>query len=144
MTQQDKKILEFSAIKMKILDEMLAQKDCNVPYDIIKMIIMTSFVSPRWSKNTYQIKHNIEGAYTIAMDNGKHYYCANNWVKCAIWDLNMYEHILTPYGEYNYYDIVDDNENKIITPETILDNSVNWHIKVHTAGRHQKCCKYIR
>lgn len=101
--------LDFNEVKKEVLNQ-INSKDHYVPYYFIKGIILSNFTSTRWSnETTYGLKHEIERLYTEVMNNGKSYYCSNDWCKCAIYDINMYDK--NDGRAHNKFDIVTDYWN---------------------------------
>lgn len=159
--RQDK--LDFYEVKQQILDKINSE-DHYVPYDFIKGIILSNFTSTRWSnETTYGLKHQIERLYTEVMNNGKSYYCSNDWCKCAIYDINMYnkydnkfhnkfEMIIDEYcllGNIKYNENADKLDYEkynpfvyVTTPNTIIQEGCNWWFKVK-CGKYDYVQKYI-
>lgn len=122
---------EFLEVK-RIVNEEINMYDYNTPYDFILTWINNRCRNKIWSNKksskapritTYGLKHSIERDYPYINPNNKnfqtgHGYCANNWVKCALYEMG--------------YDLKDETfESSNITFEDMLNNSVNYYYKLH-------------
>lgn len=122
---------EFLEVK-RIVNEEINMYDYNTPYDFILTWINNHCRNKIWSNKksskapritTYGLKHSIERDYPYINHNNKnfqtgHGYCANNWVKCALYEMG--------------YDLKDETfESSNITFEDMLNNSVNYYYKRH-------------
>lgn len=110
---------EFERVKNYVLKE-IPYYGGSVPYDYILLWIEAHCQNKQWSNTkeslkghlcmtTYGLKHIIESDFVTS--NGSRGYCANNWVKCALFELG--------------YDIRIDQTNSKPTADDMLNNSVN-------------------
>ena len=122
---------EFLEVK-RIVNEEINMYDYNTPYHFILFWLENHCKNKLWSDNksskapritTYGLKHSIECDWPYKNDNYKnwqsgHGYCANNWVKCALYEMG--------------YDLKDEtHESTNITFEDMLNNSVNYYYRLH-------------
>lgn len=132
--------LTFEETKTQILNE-INKREYNVPYWFILSFIENVCMNTKWSYlsvsksisvSSYGLKHMIEKAYCITnkvTEGFKHGYCANNWVKLALYELGFdiinadnvdYETGKPLCKTYRYYDYLFND---------ILTNSINFYFK---------------
>ena len=113
---------EFKKIKETVLKE-IAYNDFNTPYEFILDWINNHCIYKSWSntikgccaRTSYGLKHLIEKDYPYYDKKNNRYihgYCANNWVKCALYELE--------------YDLKPVNKAIKINYDNMLDNSINY------------------
>lgn len=120
---------EFNEVKdyvLKEIDLWGSRPGCPItPYEFIKMWIEGHCKNKCWSDTksasgenrgikgstytTYGLKHRIECDYPI--DGCRRGYCANNWVKCALYDLG--------------YEVRESEWKDEPTMDDMLNNAVN-------------------
>lgn len=131
MTEQ-----EFKEVKdyvLKEIDLWSSRPGCPItPYEFILMWIDGHCKNTCWSDTksankqykgiygatytSYGLKHRIERDYPVARKKGEYGgvnigYCANNWVKCALYELG--------------YEVKNDETGKEPTFDDMLNNGVN-------------------
>ena len=117
---------EFNKVKEAVLKE-IEEFECSTPYDFIKNWIYYRCRNKIWSDRqsskavsvtTYGLKHRVEEDYIVRKDeHGRNItgYCANNWVKCALYELG--------------FDLKGRN-GELVNADTMLNNGVNYYYRL--------------
>lgn len=128
----ENKELSFKEVKDQILQE-INKREYNVPYWFILSFIENTCINNKWSYSktskvlcdtSYGLKHIIEDAFcdpnklTKGFKNG---YCANNWVKLALYELGF----ALKNTRNTYYN--SHNDDALLND--IMDNKINFYYK---------------